>query len=135
MATKTYKGACHCGAVTIEANIDISAGTQKCNCTYCHKARSWKAFVKPPAFRWLSGEDKVSAYRTNEFTAKKYHCKGCGMFTHEHGNAEWMGGEFVGIQIAVLENVDQDELANAPITVADGFHNNWMETPADVRNL
>ena len=57
------------------------------------------------------------------------------MFTHEIGNAEWMGGAFVGIQIAVLEDVDQDELANAPISFADGLHNNWMETPADIRNL
>lgn len=131
---KTYNGSCHCGAIKYEVDLNLENGTNKCNCTYCRKARSWKAFVKPAHFRLIQGQE-MSGYRTNEFTALKYHCAKCGMFTHEEGDAEWMGGKFVGVQVASIDNIDEDELANAPISIADGLHNNWRETPADTRNL
>lgn len=132
---KTYTGSCHCGAVRYEADIDLANGTSKCNCTFCIKARSWKAFIKPASFRLLSGSDKARGYRQHPHTSLKYFCEVCGVRTHELGSADFMGGDFVGIFIATLDNAGAEELATAPVSYADGRNNNWQNPPGEARHL
>jgi len=135
MAMKTYHGSCHCGRVRYEADIDLSAGTGKCNCTYCTKARAWSAHVKPDAFRLLSGSDSLTSYQRHPQAPLKHSCATCSVHTHSTGDAPWMGGPYVSIFLNSLDDASIDELASAPVRYYDGLHDNWMNPPADIRNL
>src|SRR5262245_33836928 len=135
MAKKTYKGSCHCGRVTIEADIDLSAGTGKCNCTICWKMRRWGAVIKPAAFRLLTGQEDLSDYSPGSGQGHNVFCKNCGIRPYSFGNVPEIGGDFVSINLCCLDDLDPAELATAPVHLQDGRANAWWNAPAEARHL
>lgn len=132
---KTYHGSCHCGAVRYQADIDLSEGTSKCNCSICSKARAWEAIVKPDAFKLLAGEDALNEYTFGSQANHHYFCRHCGIRTFIKGYVEEVGGHYVAIHLMTLDDATPQELIDAPVKYMDGRHDSWWETPAETRHL
>ena len=132
---KTYTGSCHCTAVRFEADVDLALGTSKCNCSICTKTRNWNAVVKPDAFRLLAGEGDLSDYQFGARSGHHLFRRHCGVRPFGRGCIEQIGGEYVSISLACLDNAESMELIDAPIKYCDGRNDSWWTPPTEARHL
>jgi hypothetical protein len=138
MTYRRYHGSCHCQAVRYEAQFDLSAGTNRCNCSICSKARAWFLFVKGGDFRLLAGEDALSSYqwvppgRAQAGLTYRF-CSRCGIRLYATGELAQLGGRFYALHVPTLDDIDREELVNAPLNFIDNAHDRMFQAPADTR--
>ncbi|MEO8245273.1 MAG: GFA family protein [bacterium] len=133
---KTYHGSCRCGAVAFAADIDLDKGTTRCNCSFCRKARNWGVLIKPEAFRLLRGRDRLGRYDMSGGGHSDHcFCAICGIRVFSEGDVPEIGGAFVSVAIAALDDASEAELIAAPLTWCDGLNNNWWNPPGEIRHL
>jgi hypothetical protein len=138
MTYQKYQGSCHCQAVRYEAEFDLAAGSNRCNCSICSKARAWFLFVRGDSFKLLTGEDVLSDYRwlppgRSESGLTYRFCSRCGIRLYATGEWAQMGGRFYAVHVPTLDNVDREQLAMAPLNYIDNAHDRPDRTPADIR--
>ena len=132
---KTYTGGCHCGAVRYEADIDLSKGTVRCNCSMCSKSRAWLVGIGSDDFRLLKGQEMLSDYQFNRKIIHHLFCKVCGVRSFERGYIEQIGGAYVSVKVSCLDDVEPRELIEAPVQYANGRDNAWWNAPDETRHL
>lgn len=87
------------------------------------------------AFRLLSGEDALGDYQFGTKSGHHHFCKHCGIRPFGRGYVEQIGGDYVAVQLAALDNATPEELIAAPVNYANGRDNSWWTVPAETRHL
>ncbi|HSX59440.1 MAG TPA: GFA family protein [Tahibacter sp.] len=131
---KTYHGSCHCGAVTFEADLDLTEPTYRCNCTICRRTRFWPAVARDGEFRLLTGESELTQYLFNSRKNQHYFCRHCGVRAFGIGTQTPIG-KMYGVNLGCLTDIADEELARAPITYVNGLHDRWQEAPEHFAHL
>ncbi|HVY06523.1 MAG TPA: GFA family protein [Burkholderiales bacterium] len=113
---KTWKGACHCGAVTFEVEAKLDHVVY-CNCSLCSKVGALWHAASEESLRILTGEADLALYQFNTMTAKHYFCRHCGIHPLSRPRIDpkrW------AVNVRCLEGVDAVAL---PVRKFDG--QNW----------
>lgn len=138
---RTYHASCHCGAVKLEADLDLARGSNKCNCSICTKLRAWFVFAKEHHVRLLAGEDQLAEYawvapgKTEPHTRFQF-CRRCGVSLFGWARAaEPPHAKFYSVQLATLDDASIEELASGPVNIFDGRNNRYDRPPQDTRTL
>ena len=129
---KTHHGSCHGGAVRYEAELDLAAGTGRGNGSICAKTRWWGITVKPRDFRLLAGEDALSF---GTLSAHHPFCRHGGVRAFGRGHVAQIGGDYVSVNLACLDDVQPQEPIDAPLRGCAGRNDNGMNPPAETRHL
>lgn len=131
---QTYTGGCHCGAVRYEADVDLSQGTVKCNCSICTKGRAWLIGVDPADFRLLRGEDVLGEYQFGAHRIRHLFCKTCGIKSFARGTLP-DGTKFGAILVNCLEGLTDEQLGALPVMYIDGRNDDFQKAPAHTSHL
>jgi len=120
--TKTYQGACFCGAIQIQAQGEPAA-MGYCHCDSC---RSWSAgpvnafsLWKPDAVKVMAGGEHLATFSKTPFSERQY-CSKCG--GHVMTNHPPIG--LIDVYAATLPT----------LKFAPGVHVNYAQTVLPIRD-
>ena len=112
MATESYAGSCHCGAVAFTVELD-PATALKCNCSICTKIGAVWAFASKDKFTLKSGTTKQGDYQFGKKALHHRFCTACGVESYAEGTMP-DGTPTVGVNLRCVEGVDVEALDPRP---------------------
>lgn len=115
MSEQSYRGSCHCGAVSFQVTAEINE-VMSCNCSICARRGHLLSFVPLEKFNLLSGDDALTDYQFGNKHIHHLFCKTCGVNSFGAG-AMPDGSEIRAINVRCLEGFDFESL---PVNKVDG---------------
>ncbi|MEO8550086.1 MAG: GFA family protein [Kofleriaceae bacterium] len=112
---QTYRGSCHCGAISYDVTMDPPEKAFACNCSICSRSGTLLAFVPADQFSLVADGKRVDY----QFGKKQMHhefCATCGVRSFVHG-ADGKGKEMTAINLRCLHDFDEYAL---PVEMWDG---------------
>lgn len=103
---KTYQGACHCGHVTFEVDLDLDH-VRVCDCTLCRKRGALNYRVEDSAIRIHTPLDEMTLYQWHTKTAKDYFCATCGILPFRRPRT---APELWTVNVRCLDDVDLEQI-------------------------
>ena len=101
---QTYTGGCQCGAVSFEADIELTEGVE-CNCSHCGAKGFVLTFIPESQFRLLSGQDNLTEYLFNKKHISHLFCKTCGVQSFSKGS-DPEGNITIAVNLRSVQGVD-----------------------------
>lgn len=110
-----YKGSCHCGQITFEAEGEL-AQVLACNCSICARKGSLLWFIPRDNLRLQTPPEKMSTYTFNKHVIQHRFCPNCGIHPFGEG-ADPAGNRMAAVNVRCLDDVD---VAALPVQHFDG---------------
>ena len=128
MTASIHTATCHCGAVAVEATLDLAQPTYRCNCSICRRTRFWPAVALPGGFRITRGQDELTRYTFGSHKNHHYFCRHCGVRVFGHGTDTPMG-EMYGVNVGCIDALSDADLARLTVVRVDGRHAQMQHPP------
>ena len=100
-----YNLQCHCGAVQLEVETDLS-NIKQCNCSICKRKNAKMNLIPKDSIKIIKGKESLSSYKFNTMNAEHFFCKTCGIYTHHNRRTDPNG---IGINIGCIDEIDPFE--------------------------
>ncbi len=108
---ETYRGSCHCGAVTFTLKTDLGYCV-RCDCSMCRRRGAIMVRCDQDDLVIESGREWLTEYRFNTKVAVHSFCKRCGIYTfHKMRKLP----DKYGVNAGCIEGIDLAALA--PISI------------------
>ncbi|MEM7020533.1 MAG: GFA family protein [Pseudomonadota bacterium] len=103
---ETYQGACHCGKVQFEVDMDLDH-VRVCDCSLCRMRGALNHRVEPADVRIATPLEELTLYQWHTKTAKDYFCPNCGILPFRRPRT---APELWTINVRCLTDVDLDAI-------------------------
>lgn len=108
-----YKGSCHCGNLSFEAEGEFEQAME-CNCSHCSRKGYLLWFLPREKLALLNPDADMATYTFNKHVIQHHFCPTCGCAPFGFGKDQ-EGKETAAVNVRCLEAVDLTTIKRVPV--------------------